>query len=152
VFETNNFITVFQFRFITLWEGQRQTVNENIVLRNVYKPKREEITEDCRKLHNERFHDFYSSRNIKRVTKSRKARQAEHVTVMEDKWNVCIVLEGKPEKQGQHGRQWSRLKDNTKMDLTKFGWEDVNWNILSKRGPSGKLLWTRQWTLWFHEM
>jgi UDP-2,3-diacylglucosamine pyrophosphatase LpxH len=65
--------------------GKTEAVNENMVLRKVFEPKREEITEDCRKLHNERFHDFYSSCNIKRLTKSKKARQAEHVRVVGDK-------------------------------------------------------------------
>jgi len=51
-----------------------------------------------------------------------------------------MVLEGKPEKQGQHGRQWCGWKDSTKRDLTEIGWEGVNWNILYKRGPSDKLL------------
>jgi hypothetical protein len=51
-----------------------------------------------------------------------------------------MVLEGKPEKQGQHRRHGVVWKDNTKMDLTEIGWEGVNWNILYKRGPSDRLL------------
>jgi hypothetical protein len=48
----------------------------------VFGPKRDEVTEDWRKLHNEKFHDLYSSPTIVRVIKSRRMRWAGHVARM----------------------------------------------------------------------
>jgi hypothetical protein len=44
--------------FLTLREEHRLKVFENRVLRNIYGPKRDEVTEDWRKLHNDKFQDF----------------------------------------------------------------------------------------------
>ena len=45
-------------------------------------PKRDEVTREWRKLHNEALNDLYSSPNIVRVIKSRRMRWAEHVAHM----------------------------------------------------------------------
>jgi hypothetical protein len=39
-------------------------VFENRVLKRLFGPKRDEMAGDCRKLHNEELHDFYSSPSI----------------------------------------------------------------------------------------
>jgi len=57
-------------------------VYENRVLRRIFGPKRDEVTEEWRKLHNEEFNDLYRSPNIVRVIKSRRMRQAGQVTRM----------------------------------------------------------------------
>jgi hypothetical protein len=49
-------------------------VFENRVLREIFGPKRDEVTGDWRKLHNEELHNLYSSPNIVRVIKSRRMR------------------------------------------------------------------------------
>jgi hypothetical protein len=49
-------------------------VFENRVLRRIFGPKRNEVTGDCRKLHNEEFHSLYSSANIIIMIKSRRMR------------------------------------------------------------------------------
>jgi hypothetical protein len=54
-------------------------VFENRVLRRIYGPKRDEVTGDWRKLHNEELHNLYSSPNIIRMIKSSSMRWAEHV-------------------------------------------------------------------------
>jgi hypothetical protein len=54
-------------------------VFENRVLRRVFGPKRDEVTWEWRKLHNEELIDLYSLPNIVRVVKSRRMRWAEHV-------------------------------------------------------------------------
>jgi len=50
------------------------TVFEKRVLRRIFGTKRDEITGEWRKLHNEELNDLYCSRNIVRVIKSRRMR------------------------------------------------------------------------------
>ena len=54
-------------------------VFENRALRRVFGPKRDEVTGECRKLHNEELSDLCSLPNIVRVVKSRRMRWAGHV-------------------------------------------------------------------------
>jgi hypothetical protein len=54
-------------------------VFENRVLRRIFGPKRDEVTGDWRKLHNEELHNLHSSPNITRMIKSRRVRWAGHV-------------------------------------------------------------------------
>ena len=56
---------------LTLREEHRLRVFENRVLRKVFGPKRDEVTGEWRKLHNEELNDLYSLPNIVRVVKSR---------------------------------------------------------------------------------
>jgi hypothetical protein len=57
-------------------------VFENRVLRRVLGPKKDEVTRDWRKLHNEELSDLYALPNIVRVVKSRRMRWAGHVARM----------------------------------------------------------------------
>jgi hypothetical protein len=57
--------------FLTLREEHRLRVFENRVLRRIFGPKRDEVTGEWRKLHNEELHDLYSSPSIIRMVKSR---------------------------------------------------------------------------------
>jgi hypothetical protein len=54
-----------------LWEKSRLSVFENRVLRRIFELKRDEVTEEWRKLYNEDLNDLYSSTNIVRVIKSK---------------------------------------------------------------------------------
>jgi len=63
----------------TLRKGRRLRVFENRVLRRIIGPKRDEVTGEWRKLHNEELNDMYCSPNIVRVIKSRRIRWAGHV-------------------------------------------------------------------------
>jgi len=65
-----------------LREERRLRVFENRVLRRVFGPKRDEVTGEWRKLHNEEFRDIYSLPNIVRVVKSRRMRWVGHVARM----------------------------------------------------------------------
>ena len=76
---------------------------ENMVLRRIFGPRREEVTGEWRRLHNEELHDLYSSPNIVRVIKSRRTRWAGHVARMVEERAVYRVLLGKPEGRNQWG-------------------------------------------------
>ena len=70
---------------------------ENRVVRRIFGAKRDGVTIEWRKLHNEELNDLYSSPNIVRVIKSRRMRWAGHVARMEEGRGVLKVLVGKPE-------------------------------------------------------
>jgi hypothetical protein len=57
-------------------------VFENRVLRRIFGPKRDEVTGEWRKLHNEELRDLYSSPSIIRIIKSRRMKWAGHVARM----------------------------------------------------------------------
>ena len=58
--------------FLTVREECSPRVSENRVLKRIYRPKRDEVTGEQRKLHNGEFNDMYSSPNIVQVIKSRR--------------------------------------------------------------------------------
>jgi len=92
-------------------------VFENRVLRRVFGPKRDEVTGEWRKLHNEELRDLYSLPNIVRLVKSRKIRWAGHVARVGKERGVHRVLVGKPEGKRPLGRPRRRWENNIKMDL-----------------------------------
>ena len=90
---------------LTLREEHRLRVFENRVLRRIFGPKRDGVTGDWKKLHNEELNDLYSSPNIVRVIKSRRLRWAGHVARMEEGRGVHKVLVGKPEGKRPLGEE-----------------------------------------------
>jgi hypothetical protein len=79
---------------------RRLRVFENRVLRRIFGPKGNKVTGECRKLHNEKLNDAYSSYNIVRVIKSRRMR-----------WLGHVAREGDRRIQGFGGETWG--KENT---------------------------------------
>jgi hypothetical protein len=78
-------------------------VFENRVLRRIFGP-RDEVREECKKLHYEELNDLYCSLNIVRVVKSRRMRWAGHVARMRDGRRVYRDLVGQPEAKRPLGR------------------------------------------------
>jgi hypothetical protein len=74
-------------------------VFENRVLRSIFGPKRDEVTGEWRKLHNEELHNLYSSPDIIRQVKSRRMRRAGHVARMGEERNVYRVLWESPKER-----------------------------------------------------
>jgi len=65
-----------------LREERKLRVFGHMVLRRIFGPRRDELTRECRRLHNEELNGLYSSPNIVRVIKSRRMRWAGHVARM----------------------------------------------------------------------
>jgi hypothetical protein len=119
---------------LTLREEHRLRVFENRVLRRIFGPKRDEVTDEWRKLHNKELHYLYSSQSIIRIIKSRRMRWTGHVARMEEEEekNAYRLLVGKPERKRPLGRPRRRWVDNIRMDLGEVGWGDVDWIGLAK--------------------
>jgi len=94
--------------------------------------KRDEVTREWRKLHNEELNNLYSSRNIVRVIKSRRMKWAGYVARMGEGIGVYRVLVGKPERMRPLGRPRRRWEDNIKMDLREVGCGCVDWMELAQ--------------------
>jgi hypothetical protein len=106
---------------LILREEQRLRVFAIRVLRKIFGPKRDEMTGEWRKLHNEELRDLYSSPSIIRIIKLRRMRWAGHVVRMGDKRNAYKLLVGKPEGKRPLIRPRRRWMDNIRMDLGEVG-------------------------------
>ena len=69
-------------------------VFENRVLRRIFRPKRDMVAGEWRKLHNEELNDLYSSSSIVWVMELRRVRWAGHVACMGDRSGIFRVLVG----------------------------------------------------------
>ena len=102
-------------------EERRLRVFENRVLRRIFGRKRDEVTGEWIKLHNEELNDLYCSPNIVRVIKSRIMRWAGHVACMGEGRGVYRALVGKPDGKRPLRRPRFRWEDNIKIDLQEVG-------------------------------
>jgi hypothetical protein len=82
---------------LTLREEHRLRVFENRVLRRIFGPKRDEVTEEWRRLHDEQLYDMYSSQNIIPGIKPRIMRWAGYVARIGERRGVYRILVGRPE-------------------------------------------------------
>jgi hypothetical protein len=86
------------------------------VLKGIFVPKRDKVTEECRKLYEE-LNDLYFSPNIVRVMKSGRMRWARHVARIGEGRGVYRVLVEKPEGKRPLGKPRRRWEDNIKANL-----------------------------------
>jgi hypothetical protein len=87
------------------------------VLRGIFGPKRDEITENWRKLQNEERNELYSSPSIIRVIKSRRMSWAVHVAHMGERRSLYRVLVGTPEGNRPLGSSRRKWENNIKTYL-----------------------------------
>ena len=97
------------------------------MLRRIFGPRRDEVTGEWRKLHNEELNDLYSSHNIVQVIKSRRMRLAGHVARMGEEMGVYRVLVWKPEGKRPLGRPRHRWVNKIRVDLQKVGCGYMDW-------------------------
>ena len=100
---------------------------ENMVLTRIFGPRKDEVTGDWRRLHNEELNNLYSSPNIVRVIKSRRKRWAGHVARMGEERGLYRVSLGKPEGKRPLGRPRRSLVDNIRTDLQEVGCRYMDW-------------------------
>jgi hypothetical protein len=105
-----------------LREEHRLRVFENRVLRRIFGPKRDEVTGEWRKLHNEELHNLYSSPRIIRQVKSRRMRWEGHVARMGEERKVYKVLVAKPEGKNHLEDQDVGGKMGSERILGRLAW------------------------------
>jgi hypothetical protein len=101
-------------------------VFENKMLR-IFGPRRDEVTGDWRKLHNEELHNLYSTPNIIRMIKTRRMRWTGQVARMGETRNAYKILVGKREGKRPLGRPRCKWVDNIKIDVREKGWYGRDW-------------------------
>jgi len=116
--------------------------------RFIFGPRRDGVTGEWRRLHNEELNDLYSSPNIVRVIKSRRMRWAGHVVRMGEERGVYRVLLGKPERKIPLGRPRRRWVDNIRMDLQEVGCGYMGWIRLAHDRDGWRRLVSAVMNLW----
>jgi len=111
---------------LTQREERKLRVFENMVFRRIFGPRRDEVTGEWRRLHNEELNDLYSSPNLVRVIKSRRMRWAGHVARMMRRVG-CIGCSWGNRREREH---WG--------DLDVDGWIILRW--ISRKWDVG--IWT----------
>jgi hypothetical protein len=106
-------------------------VFENRVLREIFVPKRDEVTGEWRKLRNVKIHDLYCLPSTVRLNKSRRIRWAGHVAHMGKNRGAYRVLAEEHEGKRPLGRTRCRWED-IKMDLQEVGCEGLGWIELAQ--------------------
>jgi hypothetical protein len=113
---------------LTFREERRLRVFENMVLRRISGPKRDEVIGGWIKLHNEELHNLYSSPSIIRMIKSR-MENSKHMAGVGEKRNAYRILVGKPEGK----RPLGGLDVGGRIILKwMLGWGDMDWNYLAQ--------------------
>jgi hypothetical protein len=105
---------------LALREEHKLRVFENLALRRICGPKKDEVTGRWRKLHNEELHNLYFSPSIIRIMKLRKMRWAGHVARMGEKSHAFRLFMVKSKGKRPLGRPRCRRLDDIKMDIVEI--------------------------------
>jgi len=127
---------------LTLREERKLRVFESMVLRRIFGPRRDEVTGEWRRLHNEQLYDLYSSRRM---------RWAGHVARISEERGVYRVLVGKPEGRRPLGRPRRRWV-NIRTDLQQVGCGYMDWIGLAQDRDRWRTLVSAVMNLRFREM
>jgi hypothetical protein len=113
---------------------------ENMVLRRIFGPKRDNVTGEWRRLHNKEIYALYSSPNIISVIKLRNIFRA--CSTYGERRGAYRVLVGKPDGRRPLGRLKRGWEDTSKMELRSGmgAWTGLIW---LRTGTGGGLLWIR---------
>jgi len=90
---------------LTLREERKLRVFENMELRRIFRPRRDEVTGEWRRSHNEELNYLYPSPSIVRVIKSRRMRWAEHVARMGEERGCIRSWRGNRRERDHWGDQ-----------------------------------------------
>ena len=112
---------------LTLREERKLRVFENMVLRRIFGRRRDEVTGECRRLHNEELNDLYCSPNIVWVIKWRRMRWVGHVARMGEVRGCIGSWWGNRRERRPLGRPRRRWVDNIRMDLQEVGCGYMDW-------------------------
>jgi hypothetical protein len=97
----------------------------NVVLQQrIFGPKRDEVTGDWSKLHNEELHNLYSSPSIIRMIKSRRMRWAGHVAQMGEKRNAYWW---ESQKEGDHWEDQGVSGRTILKWISETAWDGMDW-------------------------
>jgi hypothetical protein len=116
-------------------------VLENRILRRIFGPKRDGVTGEWRRLHNEELYDLYSSKNIFRVIKSRRMRYLGYAARMGENKGTCRILVGKTGGKKPLGRlrrmwriilKWILKKWDGGMEWIDLAQDRNRWRALVK--------------------
>jgi hypothetical protein len=106
-------------------------VFENRVMRRIFGPKRDEVTEEWRKLHSGELHNLYSSPDIIRQIKSWRMRWAGHVARMGGGEKRVQGFGGKALRKRPLERPRRRWENGTRIVLREIGlreaWSGFTW-------------------------
>ena len=113
-------------------KGKKKNVKEaevfdDMMLRRIFGPRRDEVTGEWRRLHNEELNDLYSSSNSVWVIKLRRMRWTGHVARMGEERGVYRVLVGKPEGKRPLGIPRRRWVNNIRTDIQEVGCGYMDW-------------------------
>ena len=128
---------------LTLREERKLRVFENMVLKRIFEPRRDEVTGEWRILNKDELNDLYSSPNIVRVIKWRRMRWAEHVARMGEE-KGCIGSWWGNRREGGH---WIDLGVDGRIILERISrrWDVGIWTGLGwpRMETGGGRLWVR---------
>jgi len=133
---------------VTLREERRLRVFENMVLRRIFGPKRDEVTGEWRKLHNDELNNLYCSQNIVRVIKSTRMRWAGHVARMGKRRGVYRVLVWETEGKRLLGISRRKWNDTILMDLLEVGCGSMDWIELAQDRDRWRALVNEVMNIW----